>query len=83
MEISTMSGKSLEKHDFPPLEWWNSFVKKFLQFSKRVKISGKPGITWEKRWKRYTKHSTKRTRARIWSQRGLLSRYRERTNRLL
>lgn len=34
MEISTMSGKSLEKHDFPPLEWWNSFVKKFLQFSK-------------------------------------------------
>ncbi len=50
MEISTMSGKSLEKYDFPPLEWWNSFVKKFLQFSKRVKISGKPGITWEKRW---------------------------------
>lgn len=50
MEISTMSGKSLEKHDFPPLEWWNSFVKKFLQFSKRVKISEKPGITWEKRW---------------------------------
>lgn len=30
MEISTMSGKSLEKHDFPPLEWWNSFVKKFF-----------------------------------------------------
>lgn len=47
MEISTMSGKSLEKHDFPPLKWWNSFVKKYLQFSKRVKISGKPGITWE------------------------------------
>ncbi len=28
MEISTMSGKSLEKHDFPPLEWWKVIREK-------------------------------------------------------